>query len=91
MMRRIVRVHFPGLDKDLLENSIGAFYRMRQIDGIEKRPATRELINWIRALKADPDCKPAQIGRGEPPYLGILFKKSQDYQRAREAAARRRL
>lgn len=91
MMRRILRVHFPSLDKDLLENSIAAFYRMRQIDGVEKRPATRELINWIRALKADPDCKTAQIGKGEPPYLGILFKKSQDYQRAREAAARRRL
>ena len=91
MMRRIVRVHFPALDKDLLENSIAAFYRMRQIDGIEKRPATRELINWIRALKADPDCRPQQIGKGEPPYLGVLFKKSQDFQRAREAAARRRL
>ncbi len=49
MMRRILRVHFPSLDKDLLENSIAAFYRMRQIDGVEKRPATRELINWIRA------------------------------------------
>ena len=91
MMRRIVRVHFPALDKDLLENSIAAFYRMRQIDGIEKRPATRELINWIRALKADSDCRPQQIGKGEPPYLGVLFKKSQDYQRAREVAARRRL
>jgi MoxR-like ATPase len=91
MMQRIVRVHFPALDKDLLENSIAAFYRMRQIDGIEKRPATRELINWIRALKADPDCRPQQVGKGEPPYLGVLFKKSQDYQSAREAAARRRL
>jgi len=91
MMRRILRVHFPALDRDLLEHCIAAFYRMRQVDGVEKRPATRELINWIRALKADPDCKPAQIGKSEPPYLGILFKKSQDYQRAREAAARRRL
>ncbi len=91
MMRRILRVHFPALDRDLLENCIAAFYRMRQIDGVEKRPATRELINWIRAIKADPDCKPSQIGKGEPPYLGVLFKKSQDYRSAREAAARRRL
>ena len=90
MMRRILRVHFPTLDRDLLENCIAAFYRMRQIEGVEKRPSTRELINWIRAIKADPDCKPSQIGKGEPPYLGVLFKKSQDYQRAREAAARRR-
>jgi MoxR-like ATPase len=90
-MRRILRVHFPSIEKDLLENSMSVFYRMRQIDGIEKRPATRELINWIRALQADPDCKPSQIGKGEPAFLGVLFKKSQDYQRAREAAARRRL
>jgi MoxR-like ATPase len=91
MMRRILRVHFPTLDKELLENGIAAFYRMRKIDGVEKRPATRELINWIRALQADPDCKPSSVGKGEPPYLGVLFKKSQDYQRARETAARRRL
>jgi MoxR-like ATPase len=90
-MRRILRVHFPSIEKDLLENSISVFYRMRQIDGIEKRPATRELINWIRALQADPDCKPSQIGKGEPAFLGVLFKKSQDYQRAREAAVRKRL
>jgi MoxR-like ATPase len=91
MMRRIVAVHFPGVDRDLLENSITAFYRMRQIDGVEKRPATRELINWIRALQSDPDFKPKQLGKGELPYLGVLFKKSQDHQRAREAVSRRRL
>jgi MoxR-like ATPase len=91
MMRRIVTVHFPGVDRDLLENSITAFYRMRQIDGVEKRPATRELINWIRALQSDPDFNPRQLGKGELPYLGVLFKKSQDHQRAREAVSRRRL
>jgi MoxR-like ATPase len=91
MMRRIVAVHFPGVDRDLLESSITAFYRMRQIDGVEKRPATRELINWIRALQSDPDFNPKQLGKGELPYLGVLFKKSQDHQRAREAVSRRRL
>ncbi|MBW2584850.1 MAG: MoxR family ATPase, partial [Deltaproteobacteria bacterium] len=50
MMRRIIRVHFPELDNDLMDKSISAFYRVRQLDGIEKKPATRELINWIRAL-----------------------------------------
>ncbi len=90
MMRRIVAVHFPEVDEELLENSIAAFYRMRQVDAVEKRPATRELINWIRALQADPDFKPRQLSKGEVPYLGVLFKKSQDYQRAREGFARRR-
>jgi MoxR-like ATPase len=91
MMRRIVTVHFPDVDRDLLENSITAFYRMRQIEGVEKRPATRELINWIRALQSDPDFNPRQLGKSELPYLGVLFKKSQDHQRAREAVSRRRL
>jgi MoxR-like ATPase len=91
MMRSIVAVHFPKADQNLLENAISAFYRLRQIDGVEKRPATRELINWIRALQADPDFKPQQLNKGELPFLGILFKKSQDYMRAREVINRRRL
>ncbi|MFO7710065.1 MAG: MoxR family ATPase [Desulfobacterales bacterium] len=91
MMRRIIGVHFPNIQAELMENSIGAFYRVRQIEGVEKRPATRELINWVRALQSDPDFNPRQLAKGELPYLGVLFKKSQDYQRAREAFSRRRL
>ena len=56
-----------------------------KIDAIEKKPATRELINWIRALRSDPDFKPKQLAEGEFPYLGVLFKKSHDYQRAQAA------
>jgi len=82
MMRRIIGVHFPNLDSELAENAIDSFYRLRQIDSIEKKPATRELINWIRALQADPDFRPKQLAKGEMPYLGVLFKKSQDYERA---------
>ncbi|MEJ5357378.1 MAG: MoxR family ATPase [Desulfobacterales bacterium] len=90
MMRRIVAVHFPDLDHRLLEQAVAAFYRLRRIEGIEKRPATRELLNWIRALQADPDFRPRDLERGEPPYLGVLFKKSQDFLRAREATGGRR-
>ena len=90
-MREIIAVHFPHIDSDLLENAITSFYRMREIDAIEKRPATRELLNWIRALKADPDFKPKKLAKGELPYLGVLFKKSQDLQRAQTTVERRRL
>ena len=89
MMRKILDVHFPDLDSDLLEHAIQAFYRMREIEAIEKKPATRELINWIRALKSDPDFKPKQLARENPPYLGVLFKKSQDFQRAQATLTRR--
>jgi len=82
MMRRIISVHFPDIDSDLAENAVNTFYKLRQIDNIEKKPATRELINWIRALEADPDFKPKQLAKGELPFLGVLFKKSQDFERA---------
>ena len=91
MMRRIVGVHFPEIDGELLEQSVEVFYRMREVEGVEKRPATRELINWIRALRADPDFKPKQLAKGEAPYLGVLFKKSQDYQKASSIVSRRKL
>ena len=41
MMRKIITVHFPGIDSDLLENAITAFYGVRDFKDIEKRPATR--------------------------------------------------
>ena len=83
MMNKIISVHFPDIDTVLMENALNLFYKLRQIDAIEKRPATRELINWIRALRADPDFKPDTLANGEVPYLGILFKKSMDYERTR--------
>jgi MoxR-like ATPase len=91
MMRKIIGVHFPDLDTELMENAVSTFYRLRELDGIEKKPATRELINWVRALNADPDFRPKKLGRGEVPYLGVLFKKSQDLQRAAEITQRRRV
>jgi len=91
MMRKIVKVHFPDIDKELLDNTINTFYGLRELDAVEKRPATRELLNWLRALQADPDFKPRRLAKGEVPYLGVLFKKSQDYERAAQQTSRRRL
>jgi MoxR-like ATPase len=91
MMRRIIQVHFPHISEDLLELSIKTFYRLRDFREVEKKPATRELINWIRALETDPDFKPKKLIKGEIPYLGVLFKKSPDYAVARNTVARMRL
>jgi MoxR-like ATPase len=88
MMRRIVQVHFPEIDKEMLDNSVRTFYRLREIKGVEKKPATRELINWIRALKTDPDFKIKDLIKGEVPYLGVLFKKSPDYVVAQSSIGR---
>jgi MoxR-like ATPase len=84
MMKTIVRVHFPDIDKDLLNSAVQAFYRLREIRNVEKKPATRELINWIRALRSDPDFRVKNLVKGNIPYLGVLFKKSPDYAMAQK-------
>jgi MoxR-like ATPase len=87
-MREIVHVHFPQLESDLAKASIETLYRLREIPGVEKKPATRELINWIRALRSDPDFQPGRMAKGEVPYMGILFKKSTDFVIATQHLAR---
>jgi len=91
MMREIVQVHFPEIDQELLDGAVNAFYRLREFSEVEKKPATRELINWIRAMHADPDFKVKDLVKGNIPYLGVLFKKSPDYSIAQRAVSRFRL
>jgi MoxR-like ATPase len=78
MMRKIISVHFPDLNKDLTAACMDAFYRLREVRGVEKKPATRELINWMRALQADPDFQIKSLKSANVPFLGVLFKKSTD-------------
>lgn len=88
MMHRIVKAHFPDLTQKLADATVDAFYRLRQIAGIEKKPATRELIHWIRALQMDPDFNVKELeSRTAIPLLGLLFKKSEDLFRAQKAVS----
>jgi MoxR-like ATPase len=91
IMRKIIEVHFPEIGKDLLDSAVKSFYQLRDIRGIEKKPATRELINWLRALRADPDFRVKDLIKGDVPYLGVLFKKSPDYMVAQNSVSRSRL
>jgi MoxR-like ATPase len=91
MMREIVQVHFPEISQDLLDAAVTTFYRLREFKEVEKKPATRELINWIRALNADPDFKVKELIKGDIPYLGVLFKKSPDYALAQRYISRFRI
>ncbi len=89
MMRRIVAAHFPDISDRLAGEAIKTFYELRALEHIEKKPATRELLNWIRALQADPDFKSGDALAREIPYLGILFKKSGDYRQPMQSSRRR--
>ncbi len=91
MMRKIINVHFENIDERLAENVINSFYRLREIEAIEKKPATRELLNWIRALNADPDFRSKDLVKEKMPFLGVLFKKSPDYERVKNLTFKRKM
>lgn len=83
LMAQIVRVHFPDLDDKLLTQVLEAFYKIRQLPQIKKKPSTSEIIDWIQALihgGYDPDRVVAEV-----PYLGVLLKKNEDIDALRKS------
>ncbi len=81
-MADIVNVHFPNLKKDLLSEALNAFYKVRDVRGLKKKPSTSELLDWIKLLLAE-DIPPETL-RGDdkrsaiPPLYGALLKNEQD-------------
>ena len=90
LMEEIIRVHFPNLEQNVLDASLAAFYRIRSMSGIQKKPATSELVDWIRALTLSGiDIETIEK---ELPFAGVLLKKNEDLdtlQRARHVSFRR--
>ncbi len=81
-MRQIVDVHFPGIKKELLAESLTAFYRIREVPGLKKKPSTSELLDWLKLLLAEdiaPEVLRATDGKATiPPLYGALLKNEQD-------------
>ncbi len=81
-MHRIVDVHFPGLKKSLLSEALNAFYKVREVPGLKKKPSTSELLDWIKLLLAE-DIPPEALRtensrKAIPPLYGALLKNEQD-------------
>jgi len=76
LMRDIVNVHHPKLDETLADQAIQAFFQVREMRRLRKRPSTSELIDWISALKAA-GVKSVKLEQNMP-FLGTLLKKEQD-------------
>ena len=76
LMAQIVRVHFPDLDDKLLTQVLEAFYKIRQLPQIKKKPSTSEIIDWLQALVRG-GVDPKRVVK-EVPYLGVLLKKNED-------------
>ena len=83
LMAEIVNVHFQDLDQHLLDQVLEAFYRIRSLPQIKKKPSTSEIIDWIQALihgGYDPDRVVAEV-----PDLGVLLKKNEDIDALRKS------
>ena len=80
-MEEIVRVHFDQLDESLLQQTLEAFYRIREMDDIEKKPSTSELVDWIHALMLSGI--PQEDILKKIPFAGVLLKKDRDLEALR--------
>ena len=70
-MEEIINVHFGDIDKKL-----EAFYEIREMDDLQKKPSTSELLDWIQALMiSGVNIKNL---KEEMPFIGVLLKKNQD-------------
>ncbi len=81
-MERIVEVHYPGIRKTLLKEALEAFFEIREVPGLKKKPSTSELLDWLKLLVAE-DIPPEVLHSKDqhkiiPPLHGALLKNEQD-------------
>jgi MoxR-like ATPase len=83
-MRQIIAVHFPQIRETLVSEALQIFFRLRQVQGLKKRPSTSELIDWLTLLMADELPEETLRNRDArtalPPLYGALIKNEQDVQ-----------
>lgn len=84
LMKQIVMKHHPDTDEDVLSKAVSVFYQMRGI-GLERAPATRELLNWLKYLNAfDKDKALEQITNMDA--SGVLIKTKADMEKVKARA-----
>ncbi len=81
-MERIVQSHYPDIRQDLAREALSVFFKVRDVPGLKKKPATSELLDWLKLLMVDD--MPAEALRSKdqhlviPPLHGALLKNEQD-------------
>ena len=81
-MAAIVDVHFPKLKKEMLRAALSAFFEIRDVPGLKKKPSTSELLDWLKLLLIE-DIPPEALKVTDkkdliPPLYGALLKNEQD-------------
>ena len=81
-MLSIIDVHFPGIQKILVNRALEIFYDVREVPGLKKKPSTSELLDWLKLLLAEDmplDVLQSQDTRKAiPPLHGALLKNEAD-------------
>lgn len=85
-MREIIKVHYGDIDEKLVSKAIEAFYEIRSMRNIQKKPGTSELLDWIQALMIS-GISVDRITK-EIPFVGVLLKKNQDIEAMEMAKSR---
>ena len=75
-MTEIVNVHYKDLDETLINQAMEAFYWIRSMNEIQKKPSTSELLDWLQALSLG-GIDPEKVASNFP-FIGTLLKKNQD-------------
>ncbi|WP_424810371.1 AAA family ATPase [Roseococcus sp. YIM B11640] len=81
-MERILQSHYPNLRVDLAREALNVFFQMREVGELKKKPATSELLDWLKLLMIED--MPAEALRTSdakvaiPPLYGALLKNEQD-------------
>ena len=86
MMTDIVHAHYDNIEENLLEMAMRAFYKVRDLPTVAKKPSTSELLDWLQALRLG-GVDPEKIEE-ELPYAGILLKKTEDLTAVKNAKTR---
>lgn len=81
-MREIITVHYGDLEERLVSEAMEAFYELRGMRELQKKPSTSELLDWLSALMIS-GVSIDKI-KQEMPYIGVLLKKNQDIEVMRE-------
>ncbi|WP_420590641.1 AAA family ATPase [Bacterioplanoides sp.] len=83
-MKEIVEVHYPGIQNELVTESMDVFFDVRKVPGLKKKPSTSELIDWLKLLMADDIgvdiLRNKDTSKAIPPMYGALVKNEQDVQ-----------
>ncbi|MBM3554623.1 MAG: MoxR family ATPase, partial [Alphaproteobacteria bacterium] len=81
-MERIIRSHYPDVQKNLVREALTVFYEIREVPGLKKKPSTSELLDWLKLLMVE-DLPPEALRSRDaksiiPPLHGALLKNEQD-------------